>query len=91
MKKILTVMLLISFSGVAAYADDPYNSESEMSEDVSLLAQSSLLYKQGGEERMKDNTKLLCRGIEAKYSITTNKSENMIRWYSKVSSICSDY
>ncbi|MBE9813786.1 hypothetical protein GVI15_15115 [Escherichia coli] len=44
MKKIIFVSL-ISFSAIASYADTPYADEKEMSEDVSLLAQSSLLYK----------------------------------------------
>ncbi|MBA8115418.1 hypothetical protein HV008_08660 [Escherichia coli] len=59
MKKIIFVSL-ISFSAIASYADTPYADEKEMSEDVSLLAQSSLLYKSNGEKRMYDNTKMLC-------------------------------
>ncbi|WP_157918089.1 hypothetical protein [Escherichia coli] len=51
MKKIIFVSL-ISFSAIASYADTPYADEKEMSEDVSLLAQSSLLYKSNGEKRM---------------------------------------
>ena len=90
MKKIIFVAL-ISFSAIASYADTPYADEKEMSEDVSLLAQSSLLYKSNGEKRMYDNTKMLCIGIQGKYDLTNNRTENMIRWMGKVQSICSDY
>lgn len=90
MKKILFASL-VSFSALASYADTPYAGEQEMSEDVSLLAQSSLLYKNNGEKRMYDNTKMLCLGIQGKYDLTKNRTENMIRWMGKVQSICSDY
>ena len=49
MRKFIFVSL-ISFSAIASYADTPYADEQEMSEDVSLLAQSSLLYKSNGEK-----------------------------------------
>lgn len=90
MKKILFASL-VSFSTLASYADTPYAGEQEMSEDVSLLAQSSLLYKNNGEKRMYDNTKMLCLGIQGKYDLTKNRTENMIRWMGKVQSICSEY
>jgi hypothetical protein len=92
MKKIgLYLIILFSSPTWANYVDEPYKYESDFKDDVSLLAQSSLLYKQSGESRMYDNTSLLCNGIKAKYRITESKSADMERLIEKVNSICSDY
>ncbi|HIF9248038.1 TPA: hypothetical protein ACX6Q4_002570 [Photobacterium damselae] len=94
MKKIIIASVIaISFStnSQAGYLDYGYVSESEMSEDVSLLAQASLLYKTGGERKALESTQRICKGIEIKYDKTSSPTPNMKRWKRKVDGICSDY
>ena len=99
MKK-LTVSALFFMSTAFTYAHaaepylnaaEPYLNAAEMGDDVSLLAQSSLLYKDTLEQRMYDNTQMICRGIKYKYESTPSKTASMERWMSKVESICEDY
>ena len=92
MKK-LTVSALFFMSTAFTYlnAAEPYLNAAEMGDDVSLLAQSSLLYKDTLEQRMYDNTQMICRGIKYKYESTPSKTASMERWMSKVESICEDY
>lgn len=83
---------MLSFTSVqAGYLDYGYSNESEMSEDVSLLAQASLLYKTGGERDALASAQRICKGIDIKYDKTSSVTPNMKRWKRKVDSICTDY
>ncbi|MFH4896438.1 hypothetical protein [Vibrio diabolicus] len=62
-----------------------------MSEDVSLLAQASLLYKTGGEIKAYKSAQRICKGIDIKVSKTSYLTESMKRWKRKVDQICLDY
>ena len=83
--------MLLSMTVQAGYLDNGYVNESEMSEDVSLLAQASLLYKTGGEVKAYEAAQRVCKGIEIKVSKTAKLTENMKRWKRKVDQICLDY
>lgn len=94
MKKIIiasVMTILASTNSQAGYLDYGYIGESEMSEDVSLLAQASLLYKTGGERKALESTRRICKGIEIKYEKTSSPTPNMKRWKRKVDGICIDY
>ena len=92
MKKLtVSALFFMSTAFTYAHAAEPYLNAAEMGDDVSLLAQSSLLYKDTLEQRMYDNTQMICRGIKYKYESTPSKTASMERWMSKVESICVDY
>ena len=92
MKKLtVSALFFMSTAFTYAHAAEPYLTAAEMGDDVSLLAQSSLLYKDTLEQRMYDNTQMICRGIKYKYESTPSKTASMERWMSKVESICEDY
>lgn len=92
MKKLtVSALFFMSTAFTYAHAAEPYLNAAEMGDDVSLLVQSSLLYKDTLEQRMYDNTQMICRGIKYKYESTPSKTASMERWMSKVESICEDY
>ncbi len=92
MKKLtVSALFFMSTAFTYAHAAESYLNAAEMGDDVSLLAQSSLLYKDTLEQRMYDNTQMICRGIKYKYESTPSKTASMERWMSKVESICEDY
>lgn len=92
MKKIIFFAAGIILS-TSTYAGTKYYTQSEMKEDVSLLATSSYLYKNGADTKLYKNTQKLCRGVKYKYDNTSEsvKTSDMRRWITKINSICSDY
>ncbi|MGU5726967.1 hypothetical protein [Aeromonas caviae] len=86
-----SALFFMSAAFTYTYASDAYLDESDMRDDVSLLAQSSLLYKNTMEQRMYDNTKMVCRGIKYKYENSTSKTAKMEELMSKVELICEGY
>lgn len=92
MKKLTaSALFFMSAAFTYTYASDAYLDESDMRYDVSLLTQSSLLYQNTMEQRMYDNTKMVCRGIKHKYKNSTSKTARMEEWMSKVELICKGY
>lgn len=92
MKKLtVSALFFMSTTFTCAHAAEHYLNEADMADDVSLLAQSSLLYKDMREQRMYDNTQMICRVIKYKYENTPSKTAIMERWMSKVELICEDY
>jgi len=92
MKKILCcAIFLMPLSAYSGYLDTGYSYDSEMSEDVALLAQASLLYKSGSGRKVLKAVHRTCKGIEIKVSKTSNMTPNMKRWEKKVDGICSGY
>ncbi|WP_305368643.1 hypothetical protein [Photobacterium leiognathi] len=90
MKKTILASLLL-FTATTTFASPSYHSEQEMAEDVSLLAQASLIYKQTGDQRLYDSAHRMCKVLSTRYKGTISPSSRMMKWKSKVDMICSDY